>query len=154
MLDMMWHLRGSVALDGGVNNAAALDAVERLLEKQRKPVTERGEDFLAFDDSVWRGRFGPGWLAMGIYDGGRFWIEQGPSGRRLCYDLGSLQLFAVCAVVAGVIFGAGLAGGVLSGLKVAALAFGWIYGMNVLIAIARVPRAIRKAVDAPASAGG
>ncbi len=44
-------------------------------------------------------------------------------------------------------FAFGLAdGGLLGGLKLAALAFGWLYGMNVLLALARVPPLIRKAV--------
>jgi hypothetical protein len=41
----------------------------------------------------------------------------------------------------------GLAGdGVLGGLTLAAAAFAWLYGMNILLALVRVPSTIRKAV--------
>ncbi|MGI8611861.1 MAG: hypothetical protein ACR2KH_06290 [Sphingomicrobium sp.] len=147
MLDYIWHLRGSVALDRVATNEAALDAVARLLEKQRKPVTERGPDFIAFDDPLWTNPFSPNWLAMVLYDRGRFWIEQGLSGRRLRYELRSLHGMVFCLCGALMFFFLGMAdGGVLGGLKLAALAFGWLYGLNVLSALPRVPRSIRKAV--------
>jgi hypothetical protein len=50
MLDFIWRLRGSVALDRTGPNEVALERVERLLEGQRKGVSERGADYLAFDD--------------------------------------------------------------------------------------------------------
>lgn len=44
-------------------------------------------------------------------------------------------------------FGFGtLDGGIASGLKYAAFAFSWLYGMNILLAYLRVPRAIRNAM--------
>jgi hypothetical protein len=91
MFDFLWHLRGCAPLDGVGSNAVALDRVERLLARQRKSVSERGPDHLVFDDPLWRNPFGPNWLAMVIYDRGRFWIEQGMHGRRLRYDLRSLH---------------------------------------------------------------
>jgi len=147
MFDFIWHLRGSVALDGVGSNEAALDGVERFLEKQRKGVSERGPDFLEFDDPLWSAPFGPSWLAMVIYDRGRFWIEQGLGGRRLRYDLRSLHGMVFCLFGALVFFFFGLAtGGLAGGLEYAAGVFAWLYGMNVLLAVTRVPKAIRKAV--------
>ncbi len=44
-------------------------------------------------------------------------------------------------------FGFGtLDGGIPSGLRYAAFAFSWLYGMNILLAYLRVPRAIRNAI--------
>jgi hypothetical protein len=84
-------LRGSVALDGVGANEVALDRVERWLEKQRKSATELGSDYIAFDDQLWSSPFGPNWLAMVIYDRGRFWVEQGLHGRRLRCEPRSLR---------------------------------------------------------------
>jgi hypothetical protein len=149
MLDFVWHLRGSVRLDGIGSNEAVLDRVESLLDRQRKGVSERGADFVAFDDPLWSGLFGPNWLAMVIYDRGRFWIEQNLGGRRLRYDLRSLHGMIFCSFAAFAAFFFGLAdGGISSGLKFAVGAFGWLYGMNVLLALGRVPPAIRNAVRA------
>jgi hypothetical protein len=147
MFDFMWHLRGSVPLEGAGSNEVALERVERLLEKQRKRDTERGQNSLYFDEPLWSDLFGPNWPAMLIYDRGRFWIEEGLGGRRLRYDLRSLHGMVFCLFGALMFFLFGLAaGGLEAGLKFAAGVFAWLYGMNLLLALARVPRAIRKAV--------
>jgi len=147
MFDFIWHLRGSVALDGAGPSEVALDGVERLLEKQRKNSIERGSDHIAFDDPLWSDPFGPNWVALVIYDRGRFWIGQGLHGRTLRYDLRSLHLMVFCLFVALIAFLAGLThDGLSGGLKFAAGAFAWLYGMNILLALVLVPRAIRKAV--------
>ena len=96
MFDFVWHLRGSVPLDGLGQNEVVLDRVEGLLERQRKGVSERGADYVVFDDPLWSNPFGPNWLAMVIYDRGRFWIEQGLGGVRLRYDLRSLHGMVFC----------------------------------------------------------
>jgi hypothetical protein len=147
MLDFMWHLRGSVYLEGAPSNEVALDRLESLLERQRKGVSERGMDYVAFDDPLWSDPFGPNWLAMVIYDRGRFWIEQGIGGRSLRYDLRSLHGLIFCLFAALMVFFVALAGGgLLGGLKYGAGAFAWLYGMNMLLALLRVPGAIRNAV--------
>jgi hypothetical protein len=147
MLDFVWHLRGSIALDAGSADEIALARLERLLERQRKSVSQRGARCLSFDDPIWRNPFQPGGLAMGIYDRGWFWIEPGLEGRKLRYDLRSLHGMIFCSVAAFTAFVLGLAGGgVLLGFKVGAAAFAWLYGMSVLLALFRVPAAIRKAV--------
>ncbi len=147
MLDFVWHLRGSIGLDDVGSNAVALDRVEQLLDRQRKTVSERGWDYLAFDDPLWRNPFGANWLAMVIYDRGRFWIEQGTHGRKLRYDLRSLHGLVFCLFATFIAFFIGLADdGVVRGLTIAAGAFAWLYGMNIVLALARVPSGIRKAV--------
>jgi hypothetical protein len=147
MLDLIWHLRGAVALDGAVSDDTALDRVERLLDKQRKRDRERGQVSVSFDDPLWSDPFGPNWLAMVIYDRGLFWIEEAAGGRRLRYDLRSLHGIVFCLFGAFMFFFFGFAsGGLLGGVKYALGAFAWLYGMNVLLALARVPSAIRRAV--------
>jgi hypothetical protein len=147
MFDALWHLRGSVRLENVARDDDALARVEHFLKKQRKGVSERGTDYVAFDDPLWSGLFGPNWLAMVIYDRGRFWIDRGRDGRRLHYDLRSLHGMVFCLFAAFTAFVFSLAGdGVTGGLKFAAGAFAWLYGMNILLALIRVPSAIRKAV--------
>lgn len=147
MLDFIWHLRGSIVLDGATTDGAALDGVEQLLVKHRKPITERGPRVVGFYDPLWNDLFGPDWLAMVIYDRGRFWIERGGDGQKLRYELRSLHGIIFCLFGALMFFLFGLAsGGLMGGLKFAALAFAWLYGMNVLLALLRVPHSIRKAV--------
>lgn len=147
MLDFIWHLRGSLALNGAETNEAVLESVERLLRKQRKKVGERGPDSLSFDDPLWRDPLGPNWLAMVIYDRGRFWIEQTLEGKRLRYDLRSLHGMVFCLFGAFMFFFFGIAtGGLIGGVKFASGAFAWLYGMSFLLALFRVPRAIRRAV--------
>lgn len=147
-LDFLWHLRGAVVLDETTTNEAVFRRLEELLGKQRKPVTERGLDHLAFDDPLWRDLFSPNWLAMVIYDRGRFWVERGPTGRSLRYELRSLHGLVFCLLGAVMFFLFGLAGDSLaSGLKLAAFAFGWLYGTNILLALARVPGSIRMAIN-------
>src|SRR5687768_10363652 len=108
MFDLIWHLRGSVALDHLDSNEIALDQIERLLEKQRKSVAERGPDYITFDDPFWNDPLGPNWLALVIYDRGRFSIEQGLYGRTLRYDLSSLHGMVWCLFLSLIAFLAGL----------------------------------------------
>jgi len=147
MLDFGWHLRGSVPLVGVSRGVTALDRVEDWLESQRKTVSERSSDYLVFNDPLWNNPFGPNWLAMSIYDHGRFWIEQGIDEQRLRYDLRSLHGMVFCLFGALMFFLFGLAGGgLLDGIKYAVGAFAWLYGTNLVLALVRVPNAIRKAV--------
>lgn len=146
MPDFMWHLRGSVRLDNVDSDAAVLDRVESLLSKQRKRVSERGAGHLTFNDPLWRDPFGPNWLALVIYDRGTFWIERDLQGRELRYDLRSLHgmIFCLFAAIAAFLLGV-FSDGLSQGLKLAGGAFAWLYGMNILLALFRVPSAIRKA---------
>ncbi len=146
MFDFIWHLRGSVRLNDADTNAT-LTCVEQLLQRQRKRISERGSGHLTFDDPLWRNPFRPNWLALVIYDRGRFWVENGAGGRKLRYDLRSLHGMIFCLFAACIAFSFGVArSGVPGGLKFAGGAFAWLYGMNILLALARVPFAIRKAV--------
>lgn len=151
IFDFIWHLRGSVKLDGAIPNAAVLDNVENLLKRQRKPITRRRDDCIAFDDPLWRNPGGPNWLAMGLYDRGQIWIEHDMEGRRLRYDLRSLHGLVFCLAVFPLAFAVAAFGGanrseIFNMLRFAAFGFCWLYGMNLVLALLRVPRAIRKAV--------
>jgi hypothetical protein len=147
MLDFGWHLRGSIPLDGRDRSVTALDRVEQLLERQRKTVSERGSEYLVFNDPFWSNPFRRNWLAMVIYDHGRFWIERSFDGQRLRYDLRSLHGMMFCLFGALIFFFIGLGdGGLLGGMKYAVGVFAWLYGMNIALALVRVPNAIRKAV--------
>jgi hypothetical protein len=147
MLDLGWHLRGSVPLNKGGGSVNALDRVEHLLGSQRKTIERRGPDYLVFTDPLWRNPLGSNWLAMVIYDHGKFWIEQNPDGQRLRYDLRSLHGMVFCLLGALMFFLFGFVdGGLLGGIKYALGIFAWLYGMNIVLALVRVPRLIRKAV--------
>ncbi len=148
MLDFVWHLRGSVPLNEMNDYAAVFDRVEQLLEKQRKDAKERGPDYLVFDNPLWLDLGGPNWLAMLIYDRGKFYIEQSTARQRLRYDLRSLHFMVACIFFSSIAFFFGLAdGGFTGGLRLAAGAFSWLYGGNLLLALVRVPYAIRKAAS-------
>ena len=145
MIDFLWHLRGSVALHAGGQSEAALEKLEALLKEQRKPTTERSPNSVSFHDPIWRTPLAPNWLAMSIYDQGRFWVERGPGKADLRYDLRSLHGFIFCAFGAMMLFIIGLTnGGLLLGLCLGAVAFGCLYGMNLVLALARIPNLIRE----------
>lgn len=149
MMDILWHLRGTVALKGADDDERTLDSLEHMLGKQRKTVIERSRDGIAFDDPLWRNPFGPNWLAMVIYDQGQFHIEHGPDGSKLRYDLRSLHGMVFCLCGAVMFFTVGcVSEGFSRGLALGGLAFGWLYGMNILLALVRVPLLIRRAAKA------
>lgn len=92
---------------------------------------------------------------MGIYDRGRFWIEQGIDGRRLRYELRSLHVLVLCLVGALVFFCfsysfivafPSLGRSLATALKIGALPVVWVYGFNLLLALLCVPYKIHKAV--------
>ncbi len=150
MAKFLWHLRGSVVLDGGPSNEAALRRVKRLLKQQQKPVSEEGADFVAFYQPLWRDWGGPNWVALVLFDRGRFWIEYGVNRRWLRYDLRSLHSVILSAFVAVVVFIAGFAdGGPMRGMQWSVGAFAWLYGVNLLLAAIRVPLAVRRALRGP-----
>jgi hypothetical protein len=146
MWNSIWHLRGSVALDGATTAEEAINAIERLLARQRKPVTERGVDFLCFHAPLWRAFLTPNWFSMYIYDQGRFWIDHRPDGPQIRYDLGSFQALVYCILAGVAFFNFGLPSGIRVGLFLAISSFGWLYGMNILLALIRVPSAVRAAI--------
>lgn len=148
MLDVLWHLRGRVILDNTQPKEVVLGRLDHLLMKQQKTVFDRGPDYVAFNDPLWSNPSRPNWLAMTIYDRGRFWIELCPKGETVRYDLRSLHGIIFCLFGAAIFFLFGPAGGgAKHGIGFAAFAFGWLYGMNLLLALARVPRLIRRTLS-------
>lgn len=147
MFSFIWHLKGAVPLENRLTNEAALDRVEWLLDKQLLFHRKREADLLIFNEPFLKNPFGPNWLAMVIYDQGRFWIEQRKDSRQLRYDLRSLHGMVFCMLFASISFVFGLGqGGLASGAKYATGAFAWLYGVNLFLAHARVPQAIERAV--------
>ncbi|WP_305096585.1 hypothetical protein [Croceibacterium aestuarii] len=147
MFDFLWHLRGSVALRPTDTDQLVFDRLEMLLDRQRKNTRMRTAELLTFEYPLFGDLFAPNWLAMIIYDAGRFWIDGNERERVLRYDLRSLHGLVFCSVAAALAFFFGLiSGGFLTAISLAAAAFTWLYGMNMLLAFARVPAAIRKAV--------
>lgn len=153
-MSFLWRLHGSVELYRVTTDQELLDEVARWLKKQWKPVTERGSDFVVFNDPLFATPFTPNWVALSLFDHGRFWIEHEPVGRTLRYELRRLHGFVFCLFGAGVAFLFGLAvGGLAQGLKYGAVSFAWIYGGNALMSWLRVPAAVRKAVGEGRRAG-
>jgi hypothetical protein len=86
---------------------------------------------------------------VAIYDLGVLHIERRIDDCSLRYDLRSLHgvLFCLFAAFSFFLVASG-AEGLLGGLAIGACAFGWLYGMNLVLALARVPASIRAAVAA------
>lgn len=149
MLDFLWHLRGSIPLDRTATNRETLDRLERLLERQQKPIAQRSVSDVTFDAPLWHIFFwrDDDWRPMGIYDQGRLWIDQDLGGRTLRYDLRSLHTFMFCLFGTAIILTVAWPGvALIYRLPFAALGFAWLYGMNILFALTRIPGSIRKAV--------
>lgn len=118
-----------------------------MLEKQRKPTIERGQTSVIFEEPLWSNFLGPNSRATVIYDQGRFWIEREQGERKLRYDFRSLHAFVFCAAGAAMFFVIGsMEGNLIQGLTFAGLAFAWVYGMNLVLALTRVPSLIRRTV--------
>ena len=148
MWDFLWHMRGSAHLRGEQSNQEVLDGIEALLKRQRKPLSKRSSNEVIFNSPLWQSYLGPNWLAMVVYDHGRIGIDQHTNDRVLRYDLRSLHGFVFCLLGAVMFFAFGVAvGGLIKGISYAAFAFGWLYGMNMVLAWARIPRMIRNAVE-------
>jgi hypothetical protein len=148
MFDWLWHLRGSVPLSAMAASETVIERVAVALKKQRKSVSRRGEGFIEFDEPLWRAFFVPNWLTLVIYDRGRIWIDDGPSGRRLRYDVRSLHAFIFCvgaAVLVTTIMSADRR--IRAGAPFGLFAFGWLYGMNILLAFLRAPGFFLRAVQ-------
>jgi hypothetical protein len=85
---------------------------------------------------------------MIAYDQGRFWIEEDGQGYTIRYDLSSLHGLIFCLFGAALFFSAGFgSAGLVRGFQYAALALGWLYGGNMVLAWTRIPRLIRRAVE-------
>lgn len=142
----LWRLRGSVELAPEMTDQQAITRLAQLLERQRKEVSERGDDWIGFDGTL--DLANRNWRSMAHYHRGRFWIEREREGRTLRYDLSSLHamIFGLGAALCAYAFR--FDDGVGSALFLAAFAFTFVYGLNLLIALARVPGAVREVVGA------
>jgi hypothetical protein len=149
MIDFLWDLRGTIWLNPDTDQSAVLDRIEQMLEKQRKPVIKRGSTSINFEEPLWSNFWSGNGRATLIYDRGKMWIHRDLEGRTLRYELRSLHTFTFCLVGALTFFVIGsLDGDFRQGLLFGSFAFGWVYGMNILMALIRVPRLIRRTARA------
>ena len=148
MWDSLWHLRGTTPVPHAMPDPEVIERIERLLGQQRKPVTSRAARALVFEAPFWWASLNANWLAMLIYERGRFRIENDTRGRVIRYELRSFCCFLLCLFVAGIFFLLGLRlEGLVDGIAGAAFAFAWLYGANLAFARARIPGTIRKALE-------
>lgn len=140
LLDVLWHMRGSVDLNRTASDDVILRRVAKALERQRKPISDSGATFVEFDSPLFSDFFAPNWLALIIYDRGRIWIDRTGVAPVLRYDLRSLHGFIFCLVAA-------VLGGVAGGVGVGLGAFAWLYGMNILLALIRVRGVFERAAS-------
>ncbi|MEL7190589.1 MAG: hypothetical protein AAGK17_13630 [Pseudomonadota bacterium] len=148
MIENTWHLRGSTTLPPDATDEAVIERLECFLTKQHKPITGQSVSAVQFDSPLWQDWFTPSWLALVIYDRGVFWIEAGLNGRKLRYDLRSLHglIYCLAGALMFLMFVSSFEG-IAAGVRFAFLAFMWLYGGNMVLAWARIPLAIRKAVN-------
>ena len=145
-MDWLWHLRGSVALSS-YEREAVFDRLETLLRRQYKRKIVQDHNEVTFDTPLLTNFVSPNWLAMVIYDRGRFWIDCSANEPVLRYDLRSLHGFIFCLFGSAMFCAVGWqTGGFVTGVGLASVAFGWLYGMNILLSLARVPRLIRRTI--------
>jgi hypothetical protein len=148
MIKKIWHLRGSTTIPHDVTNGVIIKRLETFLAKQHKQIIEQGENSIRFSSPLWGDWLTPNWLALVIYDRGKFWIEQDLEGRRLRYDLRSLHGLVFCLAGAFMFFMfVSIFESVAAGARFALFAFAWLYGGNIVLAWARIPLAIRRAVN-------
>ncbi|MDG2528843.1 hypothetical protein [Caulobacter endophyticus] len=146
MLDFLWTLRGSIPLDPTISNEAVIDRVTALLERQQKRPTRPAPDITAFE-TAFLDRGGGNWQSMTLFDRGRFWVERGLEGRLLRYRMRSrvlqmlLAVFGVLMPVLAVL----MINAERQGLMNVVMVFVWLYGVNMLLAYARIPWALRRA---------
>jgi len=147
VIENIWHLRGRVNLPQDASDAIIFERLEAFLVKQRKPIISRSDSSIGFYSPIWEDWLTPSWLALVIYDKGTFWIDGGLEGRALCYDLRSWHGFLFCLTGSLMFFVIGAFESVATGAKAALFAFSWLYGGNLVLAWARIPRAIKRAVN-------
>ncbi|NGN41029.1 hypothetical protein G6N74_08135 [Mesorhizobium sp. CGMCC 1.15528] len=149
MLSRLWHLQGSVKPGSSLSEEMVLERISKMLEDQHKTVSLRNSDSIEFNHPLWSG--GDRLKALALYDKGRIWIDCRSGATVLRYELRSLHavvftgfasimfvaLYGVAEEEGAMQFGAGV--------------FAWLYGVNVLIALFRVPRLFKHALN-PAEA--
>jgi len=148
VIENIWHLRGRTKLPQDAPDAIIFERLEAFLAKQHKPIVSQTNLSIAFNSPLWEDWLTPNWLALVIYDKGTFWIDVGLEGRSLRYDLRSWHGFLFCLAGALMFFAfAGAFGGVAEGIEAALFCFAWLYGGNMALAWARIPLAIKRAVN-------
>ncbi|MCY7281621.1 MAG: hypothetical protein LH610_12155 [Sphingomonas bacterium] len=147
MFNFLWHLSGSVSIAGNSPNAAVIESLARLLERQHRTIVARNSDYLEFEAVLGDGAYDISLPAMSYLEHGRLWIAQEPQGRSVHYDLQYLHYFV--STMFGIAFFAAFGwfiDGPLGSFKFAFLAAAFLFGINWAALNARIPGAIRKAI--------
>ncbi len=149
MWNFIWYLRGSTPVPDDISDEDLLDRIERLLDQQEKHRRIRDNQMVTFRSPLF-GQFSSNWLAMAIYDRGQIKITNAGNLRLVRYELRSWEGFIFCLGAAALffVFEFGF-NGTIQAIQFAAFAFSWLYGGNMVLAWARIPRAIRRAVSEP-----
>lgn len=138
--DWLWHLRGSAIVESTLPNLTILDRVALELGRQSKPIKTRTDNFVEFNDPLWRSSGQKNRLGLVLYDRGRIWVERDEAGTKVRYDLRSLH--AMMYMLGGALLLGLLASFVQDGPTAIKFGFGIFafgYGVNVLLALAKVP---------------
>ena len=154
MIDFIWHLRRAELIRSHESDAVILNDLENFLQSQKVSTISKQTRSIFFTDPLFSFRFKSNWLPLAVYDQGTFVISNEERGRVLRYELSSFQGFVFCLSCAALFFVTSSSfEGPLYGLKIGLFAFLWLYGMNMVLAHIRVPRAVRRAIR-PHLAGG
>jgi hypothetical protein len=144
VINWLWHMRGSIPLVKKLSDEEFSDRVSNALALQLKSVSEISEQHVAFDDPIWCNPFTPNWYVLVMFDKGVVWIESTNEGSLIRYDLRSLHMVIVAIVVATfVAIATADQGFAISQLLFGFAAFCFLYGVNLIIALFRVPNWLR-----------
>lgn len=145
MPNPLWTLWGSLEVPPGIPPDELLDRVEDALAGHGKRVFDRDGPTVVFSSYFWEDALGFNRNALMLHDRGRLWLDGGGGTLRLRWEVRSLRLFLFCfalAAAAGLL--TGWHEGWREGADVALRALAWLYGLNLLVALFRVPRFFRR----------
>jgi len=138
-LNFVWHYRGRIVTRGNLGSDELLDCHEGMLVGQSKE-TSRGGDSVSFKVPIPLLSGGSRWDAMALFDSGAFWLD-GPADdptAMVSFDLSCFWgfLFCLMPVAIGAVVGLN---DPEQGAIIAIMGFGWLYGVNQILARIRIP---------------
>ncbi|MDB5705839.1 MAG: hypothetical protein JWN66_2955 [Sphingomonas bacterium] len=130
-----------------MSTKAVLDRIEEAMERQDKRTVRRSGSAIEFNDPLWSNLFGANWLTLALYDHGTMWVSDNADRPVFFYDMRSLHALVFCLCGAALFALVSLSEErPAMGLAVGLGGFAWLYGMNVLITLVRVPLFFRRIV--------
>ena len=145
MPNPLWTLRGSLEVPPGMTPAEQLDRIENGIADLGKRVFDRDGPTIVYSSWFWEDALGINRNPLLVYDRGRLWLDGSGGTSRLRYELSSLRFLLLCfaiAAAAGLFIGSQV--GWRESAKVAFVGLAWLYGLNLLVALVRVPRFFRR----------